>query len=369
MRVAAVDHGLLLHAAMLREAVALITSGALIGCGASWPNRAAAVAAPQVHQVTTVDILPVDLEVWTENGYPMTPDAVRDDASYRLISSAMEALQQRQYAIDSLIDWNGQVDRRVTVMDPRDVESAIATLARYDLRTGRFPVRLPDPQLPVKLGANTGADATLYIGGWAYVAAHHESTGEKVAEGILIGVAIVAVVAIIALAVAGSSKGGGGGHHGGGGGGSHGGGGHAGPIFHDHRVAAADNPQFVPVVVHDHRTGDLGGVLRDHRSAGGGGGVHVSLAPRVRVDTAIDIVDSIDPQMPSHPDWSGDVPTSGDESQMYVEMTLVDNATGAALWHAHQKFPASAASKDDVNRVVRTMLASLPARWPRAASS
>ena len=43
-------------------------------------------------------------------------------------------------------------------------------------------------------------------------------------------------------------------------------------------------------------------------------------------------------------------------------MTLVDNRSGQVLWHAHQKFPASAASKDDVNRVVRTMLASLPAR-------
>ena len=40
----------------------------------------------------------------------------------------------------------------------------------------------------------------------------------------------------------------------------------------------------------------------------------------------------------------------------------IDSVTGAVLWHAHQKFPASAASKDDVNRVVRTMLASLPTR-------
>ena len=62
------------------------------------------------------------------------------------------------------------------------------------------------------------------------------------------------------------------------------------------------------------------------------------------------------------PDWSGDVPASGENSQMYIEMTLVENATGAVLWHAHQKFPASAANKNDMNRVVRTMLASLPAR-------
>jgi hypothetical protein len=347
---------------MIREAVALITSGALLGCGASWPNRANALAAPQVHDVTTVDILPIDLEVWTENGYPLTPDAVRDGASYQLISTAMEALQQRRYAIDGLIDWNGQIDTRTAVMDPLDVEHTIATLARYDLRTGRSPVRLPDPQLPARLGAVTGADATLYIGGWAYVAAHHTSTGEKVAEGILIGVAIVAVVAIIAIAVAGGSKGGHGGGHGGGGhgGGGHGGGGHSAPTFHDHRVAAADHPQFASLVVHDHRTG---GLLRDHRSSGSsGGGVHVSSDTHVHLGTAIDIIDALDPQTPTHPDWSGDVPANSEHSQMYVEMTLVDNTTGAVLWHAHQKFPASAASKDDMNRVVRTMLASLPAR-------
>lgn len=329
---------------MLRAAVALITSGALVGCGASWPSRANALAVPQVHEVTTVDVLPIDLEVWTEDGYPRAPEDVRADASNQLMTTAAEALQQRQFAIDGLIDWNGEISGRGVVMDPAEVEHTIATLARYDLRTGRFPIRLPDPQLPGRLGGVSGADATLYIGGWAYVAAPHESTGEKVAEGILIAVAIVAVVAIV-VAIA-SSKGHG--HHGGN---SHGGG-HRGPTFHDHRVAAADHPHFVPVVVRDHRGGE----------SRGGGGVHVSASPRVHVDTVLDVVDSIDPQTPSHPDWSGDVPTTGEDSQMYVEMTLVDNATGAALWHAHQKFPANAASKQDLARVVRTMVASLPSR-------
>lgn len=88
----------------------------------------------------------------------------------------------------------------------------------------------------------------------------------------------------------------------------------------------------------------------------------MSSGPRVHLDTAIDVVDSIDPQTPAHPDWSGDVPTGGEDSQMYVEMTLVDNATGTVLWHAHQKFPANAASHEDLARVTRTMLASLPAR-------
>jgi hypothetical protein len=340
---------------MLREVTATICAGALLGgCGASWPNRAAALAAPQVRQVSTFDVLPVDLEVWTENGYPKAPESVRFDASHELAVSAVEALQSRSYVLSNLIDWNGEVEGRGAVMDRGDVEHTIATLARYDLATGRFPIRLPDPQLPAKLGSVSGADATLYIGGWAYVAAHHESTGEKVAEGILIGVAVIAVVAIVAIALSGSKGGHGGGSHGGGGGshGGGGGGGHSGPVFHDHRVAAADTPQFASVIVHDHR-------LSEH---GGGGLPHVSSGHSVHIDTALDIVDAIDPQLPAHPDWSGDVPSGGEDSQMYVEMTLVDNATGTVLWHAHQKFPANADSDADIVRVTRTMLASMPAR-------
>lgn len=349
---------------MLRAVTATVCSGVLLGgCGATWPNRAAALATPQVHQVTTVDVLPVDLEVWTENGYPQLPEDVRDGASARLMSGAVDLLQKNGYAIDGLIDWNGEIDGRGAVIERADLEQTVATLARYDLMTGRQPMRLPDPQLRAKLGTVSGADATLYIGGWAYVAAHHDSTGEKVAEGILIGVAIIAVVAIVAIALS-SSKGGshGGGSHGGGGGGSHGGGGgHSAPTFHDHRggVAAADNPSFVTVgtaSIRDHRGGGSWSPSRAPSS------VHVASGPSVHVDTAIDIVDSIDPQTVTHPDWSGDVPAGGEDSQMYLEMTLVENATGTVLWHAHQKFPANAASQEDLARVTRTLIASLPAR-------
>ena len=47
---------------------------------------------------------------------------------------------------------------------------------------------------------------------------------------------------------------------------------------------------------------------------------------------------------------------------MYLEMTLVDNHTGLALWHAHQLFPANAASPEETARAARTMLALLPGR-------
>jgi hypothetical protein len=47
---------------------------------------------------------------------------------------------------------------------------------------------------------------------------------------------------------------------------------------------------------------------------------------------------------------------------MYLEMTLVDNRTGLALWHARQAFPASADDAAETVRAARTMLSLLPAR-------
>src|SRR5512135_3702279 len=118
---------------MFRQLVATITSGALIGgCGASWPNKAAALAKPEVHRIETIDVLPIDLEVWTENGYPNRPEEVRDSASNDLMTSALDAVEKRSYVIDGLIDWNGAIDGRGQVMQPTDVDSTIATLARYD---------------------------------------------------------------------------------------------------------------------------------------------------------------------------------------------------------------------------------------------
>jgi hypothetical protein len=70
-------------------------------------------------------------------------------------------------------------------------------------------------------------------------------------------------------------------------------------------------------------------------------------------------------------DWNADpaLPHDGGEPQMYLEMTLVDNHTGLALWHAHQIFPASAASAKDTARVARAMLDQLPGRAAALAAA
>jgi len=71
----------------------------------------------------------------------------------------------------------------------------------------------------------------------------------------------------------------------------------------------------------------------------------------------------------SMPDWEDDpeLPHDGDQSQMYLEMTLVDNRTGLALWHAHQTFPAQLGHHEDTARAMRTMLALLPSHVPAIA--
>ncbi|MGH2898935.1 MAG: hypothetical protein ACRDMZ_09705, partial [Solirubrobacteraceae bacterium] len=153
------------------------------------------------------------------------------------------------------------------------------------------------------------------------------------AQGILIGLLIISVVAIIAI-IASKSHGGGG--RGGGGHGGSGGG---------------------------HVAGGAGGVGRGAFTASRGA-QHIHPATRAAegvIDAfgraAVDIAIS-------SADWGENpaLPHEGGASQMYLEMTLVDNRTGLALWHAHQSFPASAADAGETVRAARTMLNQLPAR-------
>jgi hypothetical protein len=47
---------------------------------------------------------------------------------------------------------------------------------------------------------------------------------------------------------------------------------------------------------------------------------------------------------------------------LYVAMTLVDNRTGAILWHSHATTRTNAAHTKDVEKTARTLIASLPTR-------
>jgi hypothetical protein len=303
-------------------------------------------------EIATIDVLPFDLQLWAEPGYDDDLAQLRAGTEVNVMNVALETLAKRNYAVGAMIDWNGDwAGGNALTRD--DLLATVGSLARYGAAAAAHPGQLPVPFLPARLGTTTGADATLYVGGWAYLANHRESTGDKVAEGIMIGLLVVSVVAIIALVASGSKSHGhsGGGH---GGSGSHGsGGGHSGGG--DHASHGGGSP-----MTHGAFTASRG-VEHIHHGLRAAAGLADAFG-RTAIDIAL-----------STPDWGEDpaLPHEGGESQMYLEMTLVDNHTGLALWHAHQTFPANAASASDTARVARTMLTLLPGRasQPRTAAN
>jgi hypothetical protein len=354
----------------VRSVIAIVVASALVGCGPHWPEKATTVTSPSfakhANPITTVDVLPLDLEMWAEPGMAADIDQLRSSAEAKLMNTAFDTLASRSYAIGAVMDWNGDTSVG-NALAKDDVQPTVAALARYGEAAQAHPGSLPVPYLPARLGTSTKSDATLYIGGWSYVADHHASTGEKIVEGVVIGLVVIAAIGIVYLAAEALSKNGSHSSSSSSSGSSAGG-------VHDHRAAIGGND---PPVVRDHRNGGDSGidiVLRDHRGGGGGGGVHVDggethssshVDVDLAADTAMRVVDAFGREMEvltSHPDWeeAPNAPHSG-ESQMYVEMTLVDNTTGLVLWHTHQIFPANAADGGDVQRVAQTLLASLPA--------
>ncbi|HEV7558411.1 MAG TPA: hypothetical protein VGO00_23240 [Kofleriaceae bacterium] len=281
-------------------------------------------------------MFPLDLQLWADPG--VEADRVRNLAETRIMGEALQTLAQHDIGTTQ-IDWNGDA-KAGNVMTKDALLATIDSLAGYGAQASDSPRQLPLPYLPARLGEATGSDATLYIGGWAYVAKDSDSSvGSDIAAGILIAVAIIAVVGIIALATK-SSKSSGGSH-------THG---TSGAISStsfpsgsgSHVGVSSGHPSLTPSAVHMH-------------------GSHAAPAFDDVADVALDTLDAFGHVAveTSRPDWSIVEPHDGD-SQMYLEMTLVDNANGTVLWHARQKFPAGANHPDQVARVTRMLLASMP---------
>lgn len=320
-----------------RGAVALFTSALLTatGCGAEWPSAVGVSAGRFAHRelaITTVDVLPLDLQAWAEYGYGDDLEQVRSTGEASLMSEALGTLAARDYKVGAQIDWNGHY-RGGTAMSRDDLLATLGALAPYGDAVDDQPGQLPPPDLPARLGTATGADATLYLGGWAYVANPRDGGNDHIGQAILIALAVVTVVAIVAIALSHGDKSHG--HHG-----------------RDHRSSHAgggsvkSGPSSSGRLAHDVRRTDLHPVGR-HRAARA-----ADALGRLAVDIA-----------PSAPDWSDDdaLPHEGEQSQLYLEATLIDNRTGLVAWHAHQTFPAQLGS-DDTARAMRTLLAQLPAR-------
>ena len=208
---------------MFRTLVATATTTTFLaaGCagGRPWPARPVAVSTAAFAtsgEIATIDVLPLDLQLWVEPGVGDDPSGLREGAEVNLMGVALETLARRNYALGATIDWNGNFPGG-NALTRDDLQATVGSLAHYGATAAQHPGQLPVPFLPARLGTATGADATLYVGGWSYVASHRESTGDKIAEGIAIGLVVVAVVAIVAIIL--------GDHHGHSGG--HGGGGHS----------------------------------------------------------------------------------------------------------------------------------------------
>jgi hypothetical protein len=314
------------------------------GCGPSWPSGTLHARAPRPdHAIASVDILPLDLEMWSEAGYVTNPEELRGQAEASITNTVLEQLVTHQYAPRALIDWNGSFAGGQQALDKPALLSTVGALAHYGLASPVPPgAPLPIPWLPARLGDRTGADATLYIGGWSYLAAPRESTGNTVVKDVAIGLLVVATVAIAVIALsalAGADK-----HH-------------SSSHSNDHEHGASpDDPSHLPGGV---------AVTRWHGHGESGAHAFARASSEIAADLAINTIDAWGrpaPESETHPEYADDpqLPHEGEESQLYLQMTLVDNHTGLALWHAHQTFPASGGSRGDVARAARQLLDSLP---------
>jgi hypothetical protein len=309
-------------------ALAAAENLALTGCAPTWPDVRPA-GQPWFlaghGNVATIDLLPLDVAI-TSDGQRGAPEDIAPAFEAQMAAEIAGVLQSRGYQLGATIDWDGgylRADGQPGLAMTRDeIGRTLASLASYGFAASRAP-GLPPPFLPARLGAATGSDATLYVGGYAFSGDDPGGVDAgDVAKGVLIAVFIVVVVVVLVAA----SK------HGGGGGSVVSGAGRA--VAGAGRVAVHGVARLGHIVVHARRP------LFDVVDVFG------------RATTHIDIY-------LEHADEVPLVPTRGD-SQTLLEMTLVDNRTGQALWHARQRFPANPARRDHISQLVARVLSTLP---------
>ncbi|HUS64283.1 MAG TPA: hypothetical protein VMZ28_07055 [Kofleriaceae bacterium] len=332
--------------------VSLALAAAACGGGPRWPAAATAVVdssfAGARRPVATVDVLPVDLQVWASPGTERNPEELSGALQVSVSGMVAAELASRGYQVTSQMDWDGTYvapDGAVEhAMSEEQIAQTAYSLSGFGEAQRQVQGRILVPFLPVRLGGATGAEATLYVGGWAYAGKDRKgsSTAAKVAKGILIGVAIVAVVAIAIAARDGKA------------------GEALGAVAEGTAKAASGAVQVAGRV--------LTGVAKVGLHAGK---MVLRSGPDV-LDASLEVADAFGHShthfdvYAARPDYygSGAAPRSG-RSAMQLEMTLVDNRTGRVLWHSRQRFPARPEKPKDVERAVGTLLAALPVAVPR----
>ncbi|MEM9490871.1 MAG: hypothetical protein AAGC55_17115 [Myxococcota bacterium] len=327
---------------------------AVVGCGPTWPSVRAQSDlqfASGQRAVHTVDLLPLDVQVWTGPNQSVAPE----EASQQLYTVATGVLDtelaRRGYHVTAQIGWDGSYQAPgghiTSALSPEELHRTAYAMSGYGHAVAESRKGLLVPYLPHRLGVATGSQGTLYVGGWAYVGHDdRESQGAKVAKGVAI-VLLIAVVIVIAIAAL--DKGGGKGGGGGGSGVARAAGG-AGKAVAQAGSAVTRGLSTMGRAVAPLMRGVAHGtaeVMTEMMFAGdalGRSGTHIEIYS-------------------GRPDYFEEKSTPKDgPSRMHLEMTLIDNATGIALWHARQTFPANATKVKDVREVFTRMLATLPAR-------
>jgi hypothetical protein len=330
---------------------ALVASCVLLtACGPKWPSvhsladPSFAAGGPGT-AVGTVDILPIDLQVWTSPDSQKSADELAGPLNEMVSGQVAARLAQGGYEVVAQMDWDGRYmapDGAMHNAMPEPEVGAVAySLSGYGEAQRKVRDGLLVPFLPARLGQETHSDATLYVGGWAFAGKDGGmSTGAKVALGVF-AVAIVAVVVV--AAIAGSKSGGGDG---------------VGKVLGGAASGVGKAAgATAKVAVHALKPITRAGVRMTAAMARSSGSM---------VDLSLDVLDAMG-RADTHveiysgrPDYyRAQTPHKG-RSAMLLEMTLVDNRSGRVLWHARQRFPASPAKPDQVEKAVKRLLAALP---------
>jgi hypothetical protein len=320
----------------------------LVACGPSWP-QARGFTDTSVTRIRTIDILPADVQIWAHDGSDKTPAEIAERFDAEVAGRLSGLLARRGYHVASHIDWQGRFlsarGLEAQAMAQRSVAETTFALSGYGVAVERAgsPAQLA-PHLPAPLGAVTGSDATLYVGGWSYSGKDGMSNGKKA----LIAVGIVLIVAVVVVAVLSDGKVGGLGGVG--------------------KAAAGAGKGAARVA--GRAVGGVGRVAL--HAARGTTRVMAEMAKGMaHADVNIHIsADSVDcfGRHDTHADWYAGRPDYYEQpatpkrgkSSSLLEMTLIDNRRGVVLWHARQKFPANPARSDHVQKMLRGLVASLP---------
>ena len=339
---------------MRSKASAAITAltALIAGCGPKWPT-VRSMADPSFANggpgtaVGTIDILPIDMQVWSSPDSEKSPQEL-SGALYEMLAGQVTArLAERGYEVGAQMDWDGRYPAPDGTMHNAMPEPELGATAYALSGYGEAQRQVKDgllvPFLPTKLGQETKSDATLYVGGWAYAGKDGGgmSTGAKVALGVF-AVAVVAVVVV--AAIAGAKDGGGDGV-----------GKVLGGAANGIGRAAATGAR---VAVHAVKPITRMGVRMT--------AAMVRSGPQM-ANMTLEVMDAM-ARTGTHveiyagrPDYYRSRTPHKGRSAMLLEMTLVDNRSGRVLWHARQRFPASPAKPEQVEKAVKRLLAALPA--------